>query len=80
MRRHRIEKDSLGEVRVPADAYWGAQTQRAIKNFPISGQRMPRRFIQALGIVKRACATTNEEYGFLDVAAAANAPCDMMCT
>lgn len=67
MRHHRIEKDSLGEVRVPADAYWGAQTQRAIENFPISGQRLPRRFIQALGIVKRACATTNEEYGFLDV-------------
>ncbi len=65
--RHRIEKDSLGDVRVPADAYWGAQTQRAIENFPISGQRMQRRFIQALGIVKRACAFTNEELGLLPV-------------
>ena len=65
--RHRIERDSLGDVRVPADAYWGAQTQRAIENFPISGQRMPRRFIQALGIVKRACAFTNEELGLLPV-------------
>jgi fumarate hydratase class II len=66
--RHRIEKDSLGEVKVPADAYWGAQTQRAIENFPISGQRLPRRFLQALGIVKRACAQTNEELGLLSVA------------
>ncbi|MDP2308706.1 MAG: class II fumarate hydratase [Pseudomonadota bacterium] len=65
--RHRIEKDSLGDVRVSATAYWGAQTQRAIENFPISGQRMPRRFIQALGIVKRACAFTNEELGLLPV-------------
>ncbi len=68
--RHRIEKDSLGEVRVPADAYWGAQTQRAIENFPISGQRLPRRFLQALGIVKRACAHANEELGLLPVALA----------
>ncbi|MFN7147750.1 MAG: lyase family protein, partial [Myxococcota bacterium] len=66
--RYRIEKDSLGEVRVPKDAYWGAQTQRAVENFPISGQKMPRRFIQALGIVKRACAQTNEELGLLSVA------------
>jgi len=65
--RHRIEKDSLGDIRVPADAYWGAQTQRAIENFPISGQRLPRRFIQAMGIVKRACAFTNEELGLLPV-------------
>ncbi len=64
---HRIEKDSLGEVRVPKKAFWGAQTQRAIENFPISGQRMPRRFIQALGIVKRACAFTNEALGLLPV-------------
>jgi fumarate hydratase class II len=65
--RHRIEKDSLGEVKVPANAYWGAQTQRAVENFPISGQRMPRRFLQALGIIKRACAHTNEELGLLPV-------------
>ena len=52
----RIERDSLGEVRVPADAYWGAQTQRAIENFPVSGRRMPRAFLDALARVKRACA------------------------
>ncbi len=65
--RHRMEKDALGEVRVPEDAYWGAQTQRAITNFPISGQRFPRRFLHALGLVKRACALANEELGLLAV-------------
>jgi fumarate hydratase class II len=60
----------MGDVRVPADAYWGAQTQRAIENFPISGQRLPRRFIQALGLVKRASAQVNEELGHLPVALA----------
>lgn len=63
---YRIEKDSLGEVRVPRDALYGAQTQRAVENFPISGQRFPRRFIQALGIVKEAAAHTNRELGALD--------------
>jgi fumarate hydratase class II len=63
----RIERDSLGDVRVPARAYWGASTQRAVENFPISGQRMPRRFLEALGTVKRACAQTNEELGLLPV-------------
>ncbi len=61
----RIEKDSLGEVRVPQGALFGPQTQRAAENFPISGQRFPRRFIQALGLVKEACALTNEELGHL---------------
>jgi fumarate hydratase, class II len=65
---HRIEKDSLGEVRVPADALYGAQTQRAVENFPISGQRFPRRFLRSLGIVKRAAADTNAELGRLDPA------------
>ena len=59
----RIEKDSLGEVRVPEDALYGAQTQRAVENFPISGQRFGRRFIQALGLIKRAAAETNSELG-----------------
>ncbi|MGM0668434.1 MAG: lyase family protein, partial [Gemmatimonadota bacterium] len=63
---YRIEKDSLGEVRVPRDALYGAQTQRAVENFPISGQRFPRRFIQALGIVKEAAAHANRELGALD--------------
>ena len=62
----RVEKDSMGEVRVPQDAYWGAQTQRAVENFPVSGTRMPRRFIEALGLIKWAAATSNEELGHLD--------------
>ncbi|MFY9587566.1 MAG: class II fumarate hydratase [Actinomycetota bacterium] len=62
----RIEKDSMGEVRVPAGAYWGAQTQRAVENFPVSGQRFPRRFIEALGTIKWAAAKANEELGFVD--------------
>ena len=62
----RIENDSLGEVRVPADALYGAQTQRAVENFPISGQRVGRGFIQALGLIKKAAALTNEELGNLD--------------
>jgi fumarate hydratase class II len=63
---HRIEKDSLGEIKVPNSAYYGAQTQRAIGNFPISGVRFPRRFIWALGLVKRSCAFANEELELLD--------------
>jgi len=62
----RVERDSLGEVRVPGDVLYGPQTQRALENFPISGQRFSRRFIQALGVVKRAAALTNEELGRLD--------------
>jgi len=63
---HRIEKDSLGEVKVPADALYGAQTQRAAENFPISGNRFPRRFIESLGLIKQAAAVTNRELGLLD--------------
>ncbi|HEX7897193.1 MAG TPA: class II fumarate hydratase [Planctomycetota bacterium] len=55
----RVEKDSLGEVRVPDGAFYGAQTQRAIENFPVSGRRMPRAFIAALAQVKGACAEAN---------------------
>src|SRR5947207_9292586 len=55
----------MGQMRVPADAYYGASTQRAVLNFPISGQAMPRRFILALGMVKRAAAQTNRELGLL---------------
>ena len=64
---YRIEKDSLGEVRVPTDALYGAQTQRAVENFPISGQRFGRGFIHALGLLKKAAAITNKELGHLDV-------------
>ncbi len=66
----RIEKDSLGEVHVPADARYGAQTQRAKENFPISSLRFPRRFIEALGTVKRAAAHANNGLGLLDAAKA----------
>ncbi|WP_335999079.1 class II fumarate hydratase [Halorientalis halophila] len=57
----RTEQDSLGEMQVPADAYWGAQTQRAIQNFPISDATFGRRFVRALGIVKKAAAQANLE-------------------
>ena len=55
----RIEKDSMGELQVPADALYRAQTQRAVDNFPISGIPMPRQIIRALGLVKIACARSN---------------------
>jgi len=61
----RIEKDSMGELEVPEDALWGAQTQRAVDNFPISRVPMPRRFIEALGLVKWAAAGANAELGLL---------------
>src|SRR5881392_3594844 len=64
-KRTRVERDSMGEMEVPADAYYGASTQRAVLNFPISGDPMPRRFIRALGLVKRAAAQTNRELGLL---------------
>lgn len=63
---HRIEKDSLGEVPVPSDAYYGAQTQRAVDNFPISGIPFNRGFIYALGLIKRSTAEANMELGLLD--------------
>jgi fumarate hydratase class II len=62
----RTEHDSLGELKVPADALWGAQTQRAVENFPISGLKMPREFIRALGLIKWAAATTNHELDLID--------------
>jgi fumarate hydratase, class II len=62
----RVEKDSLGEMQVPADALYGAQTQRAVENFPISDLRFPRSFIAALGVIKKAAAETNVELGLLD--------------
>ena len=57
----RVERDSMGELKVPADALWGAQTQRAVENFQISGLKMPRDFIRALGLIKWAAAATNLE-------------------
>ncbi len=70
MSETRVEKDSLGEVKVPAHALYGAQTQRAVQNFPISGQRFGRRFIRALGLIKKAAAEQNGALGALDEALA----------
>jgi fumarate hydratase class II len=63
---HRIERDSMGEVEVPRDALFGAQTRRALDNFPIEGPRFPRRFIEALGAIKLEAAVVNDELGLLD--------------
>ncbi|MGH8226405.1 MAG: class II fumarate hydratase [Steroidobacteraceae bacterium] len=62
---HRVERDSMGELEVPAEALWGAQTQRAVENFPVSGRRMPRAFIRALALIKQAAAAANARLGLL---------------
>ena len=62
----RIERDSMGEMQVPSDAYYGAQTQRAVENFRISGRRLPRGLIAALGMIKHAAADSNNALGLLD--------------
>src|SRR5580693_6875942 len=62
----RIERDSMGELKVPADALWGAHTQRAVENFPISGLKLPRAFIRALALVKQAAARANTQLKLLD--------------
>lgn len=62
----RIERDSMGEMQVPINAYYGASTQRAVLNFPISDLRFPRQFIRALGQIKQAAALTNEELGLVE--------------
>src|SRR4051795_6866670 len=61
----RTEADSMGEMQVPADAYYGAQTARAVENFPISNLRFPRPFIRALGLIKKHAAATNAALGLL---------------
>ena len=77
----RIEHDTMGEVRVPVDALWRAQTQRAVENFPISGRPLERTQIRAMGLLKAACAQVNKDLGLLDaekadaiIAAAARSP------
>ncbi|MFE5283966.1 class II fumarate hydratase [Nocardia sp. NPDC056611] len=67
---YRIEHDTMGEVRVPVDALWRAQTQRAVENFPISGRGLERAQIRALGLLKAACAAVNRDLGLLDKAKA----------
>ncbi|WP_343253004.1 class II fumarate hydratase [Ligaoa zhengdingensis] len=63
---YRIERDSMGEMRVPADRYWGAQTQRSLQNFPIGTEKMPREIIRAFAILKKAAAQANRDLGVLD--------------
>ena len=63
---HRTEHDSMGEMQVPASAYYGAQTQRAVENFPISGDGIPDEVVRALGAIKLAAATVNHRQGVLD--------------
>lgn len=74
----RLERDALGELAIPAGAWWGIHTQRAIANFPVSGRRVHPRLIRALALVKKACALTNAELGFLahPLAEAIAAACD----
>ncbi|WP_221566623.1 aspartate ammonia-lyase [Alkalihalobacillus sp. TS-13] len=66
LENHRIAKDTLGEIKVPKDAYFGAQTQRAVENFPISGLRLPRAFIRAQAIIKRSAAIANRDTGQIE--------------
>jgi len=66
MSGHRIERDTFGEIEVPAERLWGAQTQRSLQHFRISGERMPAELIHALARVKKACAQANRELGALD--------------
>jgi fumarate hydratase class II len=66
----RIERDSMGELQVPSEALWGAQTQRAAQNFPISGYRMPRAFVRAVALIKQAAAAANVRLGLLEPAIA----------
>ena len=68
---YRIERDSLGEIRVPSNALYGAQTQRAVENFPLSGIPFSRVFIRALGMIKGAAAAVNEDLGMIEPAMAA---------
>ena len=69
--KYRIEKDSLGDVKVPADALWGAQTQRALENFKISGIKFTfpfgRSFIEALGVIKYSAASSNQKLKLLKI-------------
>jgi fumarate hydratase class II len=78
----RTERDSMGELKVPADALYGAQTQRAVDNFPISGITMPFPVIRAIGLIKRACAQVNTEFGLLDpdIAASIREAADRVCS
>lgn len=71
---HRIERDTMGDVEVPSDRYWGAQTQRSLQNFKIGGDRFPREMIRAFGIVKKSAALVNNELGALS-----DEKCKLIC-
>ena len=79
----RTETDSFGPLDVPADKYWGAQTQRSIINFPIGWERQPVAIIRALGVIKKACALVNKAQGDMPadladaIARAAQGPCEV---
>ena len=66
MSETRIETDSIGEIEVPFDAYWGAQTQRSLKNFKIGNEKFPREFIKAYGIIKFVAADLNAKHNLID--------------
>src|SRR5215470_18198443 len=68
--KYRTEKDSMGEMKVPAQALYGPQTQRAVENFPISGEPMPAEFVHALGLIKASAARVNAALGLIDGAMA----------
>jgi len=63
---YRIESDSMGEIKVPSDKYYGAQTARSLNNFKISNERFPRVFIRAMGILKKAAAMANDSLGMIE--------------
>src|SRR4026209_492090 len=65
MTRTRTEKDTMGSIEVPADRYWGAQTQRSLEHFRIGRERFPREMVRAFGILKKACALVNRQLGLL---------------
>ena len=65
VKAYRIEKDTMGEVKVPRDALYGAQTQRAVENFPVSGRPMPPAFIHAVALIKGTAAEVNTELGLI---------------
>jgi len=79
--RYRTERDSMGELQVPAEALYGAQTQRAVDNFPISGRALPFEIIRAVALIKRACAQVNKELDLLDadIADAIGGAADRIC-
>src|SRR6266516_4415044 len=63
---YRLDRDSMGEVKVPSSAYYGAETQRAVQNFPISGLRLPKEFIRAIALIKLSAARANMQLGVGD--------------